>query len=203
MCDLVLLRQLGQLQGHRPRGELLQEVQIHAGVDECVVVHEQRIERHEVGLGAARGPELGANLLVEHPRFFCAELLAVYPRLLDVVNEVAPGTVWTEADGVVGPAGGRFVLGVALQVAQLGVTVRELALVRVLTHAALLEGSTQLGLVAGCWFGYAPVQLAVLLVQRHQRGTGATQRRVTVCTNLSLQERRLWLLLLYCCALQK
>jgi len=65
------------------------------------------------------------------------------------VDEVAARTVGAEADRVVGAAQVRLVLGVAVDVAQLGVSVRELALLAVLAAAVLLVGPAQLGLVAG------------------------------------------------------
>ena len=69
--------------------------------------------------------------------------------LILVVDEVAARAVGAEADGVVGPAPLRLVLGVARQVAQLMAPMSELALVAVLAVAALLERSAQLRLVAG------------------------------------------------------
>lgn len=68
--------------------------------------------------------------------------------LLGVVDEVAAGPIWAEADGVEGAAQLRLVLGVAGQASELVDAMRELALVPVLTGAVLLEGAAQLGLVA-------------------------------------------------------
>lgn len=69
--------------------------------------------------------------------------------LVGVVDEVAPRTVWAEADGVESATGLGFVLGVARQVSQLVVAVRKLALLAVLASSVFLEGPAELRLVAG------------------------------------------------------
>lgn len=69
--------------------------------------------------------------------------------LLCVMDEVAPGSVGTEADGVEGPARLGLVFGVSAQTAQLVETVGELTLVSIFTRAVLLERAAQLRLVAG------------------------------------------------------
>ena len=74
--------------------------------------------------------------------------LGLRQRFLVVVNEVAARAVGAQPDRVVGAAQLRLVLGVAHQCAQLVAAVRELALVAVLARAGLLEGPTQLRLVA-------------------------------------------------------
>jgi len=73
---------------------------------------------------------------------------AVESTLVVVVDEVAARSVRTQSGRVVGPAQVGLVLGVARQRAQLGATVRELALVAVLARAVLVERTTQLRLVA-------------------------------------------------------
>ncbi len=60
-------------------------------------------------------------------------------HLVQRVDEVAAGTVGAEADAVVGAAHVRLVLGMAVDGAQLGEPVRELALLTVLAHAVLLD----------------------------------------------------------------
>lgn len=71
------------------------------------------------------------------------------PPLLGVVDEVAPGAVGAETDGVECAAQLRLVFGVAGQAPQFVHAVRELALVTVLARSALLERPAQLRLVAG------------------------------------------------------
>lgn len=73
----------------------------------------------------------------------------VVARLLGVVHKVAPRTVRTEAHAVERAAQLRLVLRMALQVAQLVHSVRELALVTVLALTGLLVRSAQFGLVSG------------------------------------------------------
>ncbi len=59
-------------------------------------------------------------------------------HLVQRVDEVAAWSVGAEADAVVGAAHVRLVLGMAVDGAQLGEPVRELALLSVLAHAVLL-----------------------------------------------------------------
>lgn len=70
------------------------------------------------------------------------------PPLFCIVDEMAARAVGAEADGVEGAAQLRLILGVPSEAAELVEAVRELALLAVLARAALLEGATQLGLVA-------------------------------------------------------
>ena len=64
------------------------------------------------------------------------------------MNEVAAGSVGAESDGVVGATQVGLVLRVSVHRPQLGVSVRELALVSVLAGSVLLVRSAQLRLVA-------------------------------------------------------
>jgi hypothetical protein len=69
-------------------------------------------------------------------------------HLVERVDEVAAGSVGAEADAVVGAAHVRLVLGMAVDGAQLGEPVRELALLTVLAHAVLLDKVKPLHFVA-------------------------------------------------------
>jgi len=69
-------------------------------------------------------------------------------RRLGLVEEMAPGSVGAEADGVESAAELRFVLGVAAEVSEFVVAVSKLTFISVFTGAALLERPAQLGLVA-------------------------------------------------------
>ena len=75
-----------------------------------------------------------------------AALLAL-PRLIDVVDEVAPHPVRTEPPGVVRPAQLRLVLGMPRQAPQVAFAVSKLALVPVLAEPVFLEWSAELRLV--------------------------------------------------------
>jgi hypothetical protein len=72
----------------------------------------------------------------------------VQSPLILVVNEVAPGSVWTESGGVEGTAQLGLVLRMSCKGTQLVGSMSELALVSILAVPALFEGSAQLGLVA-------------------------------------------------------
>jgi len=65
------------------------------------------------------------------------------------VDKVTARSVGTEAHAVEGAAVLRLVLGMPLQVAQLVVSMGELALLAVLALAGLLERTAQLRLVSG------------------------------------------------------
>ncbi len=69
-------------------------------------------------------------------------------HLVQRVDEVAAGSVGTEADAVVCAAHVRLVLRMAVDGAQLGEPVRELALLTVLAHAVLLSKVKPLHFVA-------------------------------------------------------
>lgn len=96
-----------------------------------------------------------------------AHFLIMYARLLEIVDEVASRPVRAEADRVEGAAQLGLVLGMAGEVAQLAVAVRELTLVAVLAHPALLERPAELGLVARRRLADAAIELSMML---HQRG---------------------------------
>jgi len=95
-----------------------------------------------------------------------AHFLVVYAGLLEVVDKVAARSVRAEADRVEGAAQLGLVLGMAGEIAQLAVSVRELALVAVFARTVLLVRPAELGLVAGRWLAHAAIQFAVLLDQR-------------------------------------
>jgi hypothetical protein len=69
--------------------------------------------------------------------------------LFGVVYKVTAWSVWTEAHTVEGAAQLGFVFGMALQVAQLVVTMRKLAFVAVFTFAGFLEGAAQFSFISG------------------------------------------------------
>jgi ABC-type spermidine/putrescine transport system permease subunit II len=76
-------------------------------------------------------------------------LTIVMACLFGVVDKVTARTVRTEAHTVEGAAQLGFVFGMALQVAQLVVTMRKLAFVAVFTFAGLFEGAAQFSFVSG------------------------------------------------------
>ena len=76
-------------------------------------------------------------------------LLQTQTPFLVVVDEMAPGTVGTETDRVIGSAEFSFVLGVTIQRTQFVGSVSKLALVSVLAVTVLLERPAQFSLVAG------------------------------------------------------
>jgi len=119
-----------------------------------------------VAVAAAAAPEVVVLLLAaataEHRKLFdwTAAVVAAAAgfsvrrgrrraHLVQRVDEVAAGSVGTEADAVVCAAHVRLVLRMAVDGAQLGEPVRELALLTVLAHAVLLEGPAHFCLVSG------------------------------------------------------
>lgn len=69
-------------------------------------------------------------------------------ELIRIVDEVAAGAVWAEADGVEGAAQLCLVLGVPADATKLIHSVGKLALCAILAGPALLVSATELGLVA-------------------------------------------------------
>jgi len=109
------------------------------------------------------------------------------------MDEVASWSVGAEAHAVVGAAEVRFILGVAVDVANLVDAVSKLALVAVLASAMLLEGSAHFCLVAT---GLLAAGLADLAARgdrgaNRARGVGGCLTCASTPTNwaLSVSER--------------
>jgi len=115
---------------------------------ECPVVA-RKISGVARARGRRRGPPVHRQLLDSAWALLLLRRDGGGTEFVEGVDEVAARTIGAEADRVVGAAQVRLVLGVAVDVAQLGVSVRELALLAVLAAAVLLVGPAQLGLVAG------------------------------------------------------